>query len=166
MYKIIRYLAILILFFTTSCKKDFPVLGETAAKAMSNEWWVTLKVGTIDQLGHHYKLSTYNTSANTNEIWVDDLHNGYVSKNKAIADFNAMTFSATNASNEYYNPANPPAAPKTLTIANGKVLVGVGKSKTGNVTDSIYMEAEYSDDPGTKYVISGHARTRFDEDEY
>ncbi len=45
-------------------------------------------------------------------------------------------------------------------------MAGAGKTKSGNPVDSIYMEAVFSDDPGNKYVISGHQRTGFFEDEY
>lgn len=169
MYKTFRYSAILILLFTASCKKNLPTIGGTSAQEVANEWWVTLKIGDEDLLGTHVKLITSNTSGNNNEIWVDDLQNGYVFKSKAVADYNTLTFSATNSANEYFDPKdtiNPFPPPQTVTLENGKVLLKAGKSKAGNVTDSIYMEAKFSDDPTTTYIISGHARTRFIEDEY
>jgi hypothetical protein len=76
-----------------------------------------------------------------------------------------MSFTATNSANQYYN-ASPTTPPKTVTLNGGKVLAGAGKTRSGNPVDSIYIEAEFSDDPGTKYVISGHQRTGFFEDEY
>jgi hypothetical protein len=148
-------LAVLVL---SSCKKNLPDVGGTSAQKVANEWWVTFKQGSVDLIGTHVKISTYNTAANNNEIWVDDLTNTWQFKVKAQVDYSNLTFKATAAKNEYYNI--------TVDIANGKVLVGQGRSKTGNVTDSIYMEAKFSDDPGTVYTLSGHARTRFSEDEY
>jgi hypothetical protein len=150
-------LALLVL---TSCKKDLPDIGGTAAQKMANEWWVTLdQGGTQDFYGiGHFKIATYNTAANNDSIWVDDLGNGWDVKFKAAADFNNLSFSATNASNVYY--------PITINVTEGKILTKMGHSKTGNVTDSIHMKIEFSDDPGTIYEMNGHARTMFSEDEY
>ncbi len=170
MYKFIKYSFIIALIFTTSCKKNLPDIGGTTAQKVANEWWVTFTINGVDtfKLGH-VKIATYNTANNNNEIWTDDLQNGYVFKSKATVDYNALTFSAANSANEYFDPkdtTNPAPPPQTVTIENGKVLLGVGKSKAGNVADSIYMEAKFSDDPTTTYIISGHSRTRFIEDEY
>jgi len=51
-------------------------------------------------------------------------------------------------------------------ITNGKILIDAAKSKTGNVTDSIYMEVVFASQPDDTYVISGHKRTRWPEDDY
>lgn len=156
--------AAIILVSLGSCKKKLDDPGGTAAQKVAGEWFVTLTSGGADvfSLGH-FKMSTYNTSANNNQIWVDDLGNGYVFKVKSTVDNNNLTFSATNAPSEY---ANPPSAPESVTIKNGKVIPNGGHSKSGNVVDSIYMEAIFSDDPTTTYVMSGHFRTGFFEDEY
>lgn len=158
MYKIFKYSAILTLFFATSCKKNLPTIGGTASEKIANEWWVTLKANGEDLYGTHLKIATYNTSANNSEIWVDDYHNVWDFKVKAQADLNALTFNALGQKNEYYDI--------TVDLKNGKILPKAGLSKSGNVTDSIYMEAAFSDDSTTTYTISGHARTRFIEDEY
>ena len=142
----------------SACKKNLPDPGATSAVKMANEWWVTLKQGNSDLIGTHVKIATYNTSGNSDSIWVDDLENTWQFKVKAKANFDSLTFTTAQAQNEYYNI--------TVNLMNGKVFPGKGKSKTGNVTDSIYMQAEFSDDPGTIYTISGHARTRFAEDDY
>jgi hypothetical protein len=34
------------------------------------------------------------------------------------------------------------------------------------VTDSIYFEAEFSDDPGEIYQLAGYRRTRWHEDDH
>jgi hypothetical protein len=152
--------------FASSCTKK-PDVEYTAPYKFAGEWWVTLMVNGQDvyKLGH-VAFATFNTSANTNEIWVDDLKHGYGFKVKATTDPTTMGFTATNAANQYYNSATPAAFPKTVILNNGKVLEGAGKTRSGNVADSIYMEAEFVDDPGTKYIISGHQRTGFFEDEY
>jgi len=142
----------------SACKKNLPDPGATSAVKMANEWWVTLKRGNTDLIGTHVKIATYNTSSNADSIWVDDLENTWQFKVKAKANFDSLSFTTSQAQNEYYNI--------TVNLTNGKIFPNQGRSKTGNVTDSIYMQAEFSDDPGTIYTISGHARTRFSEDDY
>jgi hypothetical protein len=150
-------------------KKNLPDKGATNAEKVSNEWWVVLSQGGNDLIDPS-KISTYNTSLNPDSIWIDDLENIWPFKCKAKIDLANMTFSTANAGSlydikvsgsspaQYYRP--------TVTIANGKILSKAAKSLSGNTTDSIYMELEFSDDPGTKYVLAGHARTMFSEDEY
>jgi hypothetical protein len=152
----------------SSCKKDLPEVGGTSAQKLANEWWVKLTDGTGADIYHigYYKLATYNSASNSNEVWVDDLKEGYGFKVKANANFDNLTFAGATAANEYYNPARPTNFPQTVTITEGKVLQGAGHSKTGNVTDSIYMKVEFSDDPGTIYTVSGTARTKYLEDDY
>jgi hypothetical protein len=157
--KKIFLIPVMALFIFSSCKKNLPTVGGTATQSLANEWWVTFTVNGVDVYGlGHKKIVTYNTAANTNEIWVDDYQNLWQFKVKAQANLDSLTFHATAAPNEYYNI--------TVNLTNGKVFPGLGHSRTGNVTDSIYMQAEFSDDPGTIYTISGHARTRFAEDDY
>lgn len=152
---------ILLVSVLNSCKKNLPDVGATSAVSMANEWWAQLKLDGEDVYGGYYaKIATYNTAANSNEIWVDDFHGLYDFKVKATADFNNLTFSANQAESviDGYNIK--------VNITDGKIFPGLGHSKTGNVTDSIYMKVEFEDDPGTIYTIEGHARTRFAEDEY
>jgi hypothetical protein len=159
MYNKLSLFSLLAILVLSSCSKDLPDPGATNAVKMANEWWVTLTVDGADvyNLGHK-QIATYNTSANSDSIWVDDYENLWDFKCKALANYSDLTFSTTNAQNEYYDI--------TVNLKNGKIFPGMGVSKTGNVTDSIYMEAEFSDDPGTTYVISGHARTRWRDDDY
>jgi len=65
---------------------------------------------------------------------------------------------AEKIANEYY--------PITVNVTDGKILLNAGHSKSGNVVDSIHMQIEFSDDPGTIYEMNGGARTRFAEDDY
>jgi hypothetical protein len=150
-----------------SCTKTMNDPGGTGAEKLANEWWVTLTVDGVDVYGiGHFKMATYNTASNKDSLWVDDIKNGYGFKTKVGANFSNSTFGRMAATNLYFNPASPASFPQTVDLANGKVLAGAGRSRTGNVTDSIYMEVEFADDPGTKYVMSGHGRTAFAEDEY
>jgi len=168
MKKISIFSIIITVIAFSSCQKK-PDTGGTAAEKMANEWWVTLDQGsTKDVFGiGHFKIATYNGSANDNTMWVDDFENGWGFKIKTSADFNSLTFAATSgADNEYFLPSNPTRFPKTVKITEGKVIANAGHSKTGVLTDSIYFKVEFSDDPGTIYTMPGHARTRFAEDDY
>src|SRR5678816_4107034 len=78
------------IFLLCSCeKKNLPDVGSTAAEKMANEWWVTLdQGGTQDVFGiGHFKIATYNTSANDDSIWIDDFQSGWQVKFKARADY-------------------------------------------------------------------------------
>src|SRR5678815_482714 len=143
-----------------SCGKNLPDVGATAAQKIANEWWVTLdEGGRVDPFGiGHFKIATYNTSANDDSIWVDDLGRGWNVKFKARADFSNLTFAAGNSSNLYY--------PITVNLNDGKVLLDAGHTRSGNLADSIHMKLEFSDDPGVVYEMNGVARTRFAEDDY
>jgi hypothetical protein len=154
---VMRNIKMIILVFGAACmwacSKDLPDAGGTEAKALANEWWVK-----INDTGSFVKVSTYNTSLNADSMWVDDLESLSVFKCKAKIDVSSLTFSTSNSNNAY--------STNTVSITNGKILKNAGVSKTGNVTDSIYMEVEFSDAPGIKNKIAGSARTRWDEDDY
>src|SRR5450432_2221299 len=99
----------------TSCQK-VPPAGATSAVKVANEWWVTLdSVGIPDYYGiGHARILTYNTSANDNNIWVDDNKQTYGFKIQAAADYTNLTFASTAlASNEYFVPGSS-AFPETV----------------------------------------------------
>jgi len=153
------FIAIFIItLISLSCKKDFKP-GETAAVKTANGWWVTFTLDGADVYGlGTFFINTYNTSANDDSLWVDDLGHSWQFKCKAKVDYSNLTFATTNAQNQYYNI--------TVNLTEGKILTKAGHSKSGNVTDSIYFKANFSDDPSNTYVISGTARTGFIEDDY
>jgi hypothetical protein len=160
MKKLFVIIAIAVVAFSACSKK--PDIGGTAAERMANEWWALIKLdgNNLFPPGHYAHIATYNTAANANELWVDDMGGIWDFKVKAAADFNALTFSANQAVSVV------PGYDIKVNITGGKVILNGGHSKTGNVTDSIYMKVEFEDDPGTIYTIEGHARTRFAEDDY
>lgn len=159
--KKILVLIVMTLAIFSSCSKK-PEIKGTAAETMANEWWAELKLDgdNVYGPGAFAKIATYNTSTNTNEIWVDDMHGLWDFKVKTTADFNALTFSANQAISVISGYEI------TVNVTDGKIFPDQGHSKTGNLTDSIYMKVEFEDDPGTIYTIEGHARTRFSEDDY
>jgi Lipid-binding putative hydrolase len=159
MNRILKISAIVLL-FSISCTKKLENPGATATVAMSNEWWVTLTLGGVDQLGKHVLFSTYNTSQNVaDSLWLDDLQNGYQFKCKVLASPKNLTFTTDSSQNQYYDIR--------VHIANGKIIPNGGMGKTtGSIVDSIYMEASFGDDPGDTFIISGVARSRWAQDDY
>jgi Lipid-binding putative hydrolase len=160
MRKIILAISSVVLISNFSCKKANLDPGTTIANKAAGGWWVTFTQGGTDVFGlGTFFLDTYNTAANGDSIWVDDLGHSWNFKVKAKIDYTSLSFATANAQNSYYN--------SQVTILNGKVLPKAGHSRTGNITDSIYFQAQFSDDPsGATYVISGTLRTGFIEDDY
>jgi hypothetical protein len=154
-----------------SCQEDLEP-GGTKAQDMAGEWWVTYQIQSSPNVfedvgGGYYKLMTYNTASDTEEIWIDDLAHFGPFKIKSPAQTSDLTFSATGATSVVPYDEDDDGNPLFLgiTLNNGKVLTGEGLSISGVKTDSIYMEVEFDVDPGTIYYVSGHRRTGFLEDE-
>jgi hypothetical protein len=151
-----------------SCKRTLPDNGKTAVVNMANGWWVTYSVQGTPLLATPVFFSTYNTSENTTDsLWIDDLGNFWDFKGKVASDYTHLTFSNNACVNTYYDD--------TAQIANGKILLKAGHSRTGVLTDSIYFEIKFSDDEDANgnpapylntYVVSGTARTGIIADDY
>jgi hypothetical protein len=111
------------IFTLISCQK-IKDPGATSAVKMANEWWAELKLDGDNAYGPGVfaKIATYNTSENTNEMWVDDMHGLWDFKVKATADFTNLTFSANQAVSviDGYNIK--------VNITDGKVLPSLGHS--------------------------------------
>ncbi len=137
---------------------DEPLEMTTPGK-LAGEWFVTMKENGTDVGNGYKKIMTFNTADNSANMWIDDARKFRSFKSKVSVDVNAMTFSGQASDNLYQ-------ADRKVTVTNGKVFPNGGRSKTGNTVDSIYFEASFSDDPGHKYVISGHMRSGFAEDVY
>lgn len=158
MYKKFIFIAI-VLFTIVSCEKAFDP-GATKTVKMSNEWWVNYYVNGVDQY-KTVKLSTYNTAANNDSIWIDDFGTFWDVKFRAKINTDSLTFHATNAANNYYT--------STVTVTKGKIMPKAAHSPSGVVTDSIYFKIQYSDDTtpfGTTYEVKGYARTAWAEDDH
>jgi Lipid-binding putative hydrolase len=144
-----------------ACRKEHDDdAGATNTAAMAGEWWVQIKVNNALVAPDFFKVLTYNTAENVaTKMWIDDQEHIWPFKLKIDVDPAAKSFSAANATSEYTSI--------TVKLANGKMLDKVSKGPVSNaVTDSIYFEAEFSDDPGTTYQFSGYKRTRWPEDDH
>jgi hypothetical protein len=137
---------------------DDPDVGGTATQAVAGEWFTTFNVSG-ESGGAYHLLTTSNTAANsTTEFLINDNAETWDYKVKTPLNLDAKTFGGSALPNLSYDI--------TVNIANGKILPGAATSTGGNVTDSIYFEAEFSDDPGVIYQVAGYRRTGFLEDEH
>src|ERR1700741_198714 len=123
--KVITYLLIVLIAITafTSCKKDY-VVGQTNATTVANGWWVLVTQGGADVGFGEQFFATYNTSANSDSIWLDDLGNGLGFKCKVPVNFSTMTFSADSAlsseNGEHFDIFGDSTS--YVTVIGGKVL--------------------------------------------
>jgi Lipid-binding putative hydrolase len=144
-----------------ACKKEKDTsAGGTATQALAGEFWVQIKQGNTPLIPDYFKIVTYNTAEDiATSMWIDDQEHLWPFKVKISVDPVAKTFAAANAQSSYGNI--------TVKINNGKILEKVTKGPVSNVvTDSIYFEAEFSDDPGEVYQLAGYRRTRWPEDDH
>lgn len=155
------FIAVSVLLLVTGCRKEKDTdAGATATKDMAGAWWVQIKVDNVPLVPNYFKIITYNTSENlATKMWIDDQEGLWPFKFKIDVDPVAKTFSATDATSTYTTI--------TVKLANGKILDKITKGPvTQTVTDSIYFEAEFSDDPGTTYQLAGYRRTGWPEDDH
>lgn len=139
--------------------------GGTAVQDMAGDWFVHLLADDgsgnlidIYNIGY-FRLSTYNTAADvSNELFLDD-HGLWPMKSVVNVNIDSKTFSGNALPNEYSETI-------TSDISNGFILPDAAITTGGNVSDSIYFQVDYSDDPGTTYFIAGYKRTGFSADEH
>lgn len=157
MKKFIFYIAVLSL-IVTSCdlKEDYEVEKSKVVDA-AGQWYV--KYSTDGYESDYILLNTFNTSADDGkEFWITDNDEWWHYKVKCPINVSNLTFSGEDLANESYDIK--------IQVTNGKVLKNAGKSTSGVVTDSIYFELEFEDDPGTIYQAAGVRRTGYLEDEH
>ncbi len=109
-----------------------------------------------------FAMRTYNTSSNTKDtVWVKLGASSAAYKfgllGKSSCNPTAATFSVAGGNNLVYS--------KSFTILEGKVLLGKAKVPSKSVCDSIYVRFTTANDPTKIYVVKGHRRTGFLEDE-
>ncbi|MEN2489736.1 lipid-binding protein [Flavobacterium sp. B11] len=133
--------------------------GGTSVESMSGDWFITLTDSDGKLVVANAIHETYNTAANDNTMWIDDVKHGYWIKCKVTVDVKAGTFTATSADNLLDG--------SKVTITNGKIEKGAATSKGGHKVDKISFRAHFDYDPaGYDILYEGHKRTGFYEDEY
>ncbi len=132
-------------FALSSCMKD-PDIWDSSVKELAGDWFVRTYSADGDLVEDYKKLYTYNTADDNGEMWVN-LKGVIKLGSTTKVNSSGMTFSGDDV----------------YSISDGEVFNGKGVSKTGNTTDSIYMQVVKE---GTTYVVSGHRKTGFPEDNY
>ena len=159
MKKNIIYTLILFAFAFSSCRKDTIDAGGTAVQDVAGEWWTQVDDGS--GFGSDYfRLSTYNTAANTaDKMFIDDGNGFYGMKGVVNVDAKARTFSVTDADELYYGVK--------MTVTDGKIVKdGIKAPGSGVTTDLITLTVTFSDSPGVAYKLMGYRRTKFLEDDH
>ena len=158
--KAISVLTIVATCFVACVKERDNDAGGTVTENLAGEWWVQIKQNNVAVVPNWFKILTYNTADNVaTKMWLDDFEHIWPFKFKIDVDPVAKTFAAANATSTYTNI--------TVKLANGKILEDITKGPVSKaVTDSIYFEAEFSDDPGEVYQFTGYKRTRWPEDDH
>lgn len=132
-----------LVFLGISCQKvDYDQKFSTT-HPISGDWTITVKLDTVSYGPYFMKI--YNTSFSKDSVWIDDNNLFWHLQAKSKVDMTNLTFSAVNS-------INIPGK-DSVTFANGKVI---GK-------DSIYFEAEFTDEPGNIYKFSGHRKVSYEE---
>lgn len=151
--KKIRCLFVAMVFMAsfTSCDNDtLADESNIALEEMRGKWVVDMTWDGSPQGTN--TISTYNSSDNgTDAMWIDDLEHSWGLKTKVNVDFNALSFSGNDLDELYYGV--------TVTITGGQIIKNGATTPTGDVVDSIYFEAEFSDIPGEIWVYSGYKST-------
>lgn len=147
-----------------SCDDDDAVADASGIviEDVTGDWWVIALEpdGETPAYGGDYvRFSTYATSANDYNFWLDDHDNWMEIKSKATLDPATLTFSSEPNTPELYTDG-------TVTVTNGKFTKDSFTTPgSGTVVDEIMFEAEFDWDPGTVYVFKGYKRTGKPEDE-
>lgn len=141
--------------------QEYPVI-ETETINFSGDWYIIgyLDDGSIAGGGDYNLFSTYNTTSNDENFWINDYGAffGIETVVQVQSNSGSLTFAGIPNSDELITGG-------TVTVSNGKILKDQGRSTTNRVTDSIYFEVEFDWDPGIIYTFGGHKRTGFLEDE-
>lgn len=147
--------------------------GQTNLQKATGQFWVMLYADGDEQYPSPFHLSTVNTAADKDSIWIDQLVNGLIAfQLRAGVNIQNMTFaSTTNTENLYFTSkedwvtnANT-YVPEGATITEGKIMHKAAHSTTGVVTDSIYFKIKFSDDP-TTYEMKGTGTTNWPDDDF
>ena len=144
----------------SSCQKEEEISG-TSVEAMAGQWFLKLSEDSGKTYNDdYYHISTFNTAANSStEMWLDDHGEFYEFKGKVAVNLATLTLGGKDSiNNEYYDVK--------YVIKNGKVIKNGAKAPGSKaLTDSLYFQVEFADDPGTAYTLAGYKKTGFLEDE-
>ena len=179
MKKHFNVLAIAAVLLIASCKKEDYKAPQSGVVGMSGTWWTEVYYdgdqdgaitnlddpSAVDFLIISYSdlgepaLVTSNTASNSGDsILMDDILDLWPFKAKFPVDYSSLTMKPSTGN------ANLKIDGESISVITGKVLKGAATTLSGGKTDSIFVEFEFTDDPGNYYVFSGHKNTGFPED--
>jgi hypothetical protein len=150
----------------SACQEEYEV-PMIMGNELAGEWYVTYKVGGVDIYGVGYStmLTTTTADASTEndagEILVTDLGHFWDYKAKTPSNTAGLSFGSPDSTMNLVD-----GYPIMMVVRSGKIFTDGGRSKTGVVADSIWMEMGFEDDSATVFEVSGHRRTGFLEDDY
>lgn len=164
MKKILTLFAFVGALLFTSCGTE--EVFYTDVVELAGEWKVT--VDEVDASGNVLEedlvgtinLLTYNTVANTNEMWIDDLKKFWSTKVKVQVNLENSTFSCNGYTDEYCKGTE---YEYQATITDGRINYDGTKSPLGHVVDEIVFTIQFSDAPGEYYRFHGYRRTGFNQ---
>jgi hypothetical protein len=146
----------------TSCDEVGEInVGGTSTEQMAGDWWVVAleEDGVTPAYGGGYvHFTTYNTSSNDGNMWLDDNGEFMEIKTKVMTNTSNKTFSGEEAAEELITGG-------TVTVTEGSITEGSYTTTSNSKVDEIMFKAEFDWEPGTVFIFKGHRRTGFAEDE-
>jgi hypothetical protein len=169
------FIALALILSIASCQKEYKA-PESKTVSMSGRWWTELYfdeaqdgipvedglIYTYADFGS-YGIVTSNSASNTDTVIIDDHEGSWPFRAKAPVSIENLKFlpsTVLNINEDYLGTG------ETVKIIDGKILKGAARSKSGAVADSIFLEFEFSDDPGSYYIYTGHRDSGQPEDHY
>lgn len=157
------FLGLLVLGFV-ACKKEQPAIEYSPIFPISGEWHTHVfnEDGTSASASL-FALSTYNTADNLSDVAWFKLSSsaqpfGVLAKVKV--DVPNKTFVA----GEYKNTLPVPANSTSITLIEGKIMLNASIQPSKVVADSIYVKYKTAVN-GKIYIVKGHRRTQWPEDQ-
>ncbi|UIR56528.1 hypothetical protein LZQ00_01600 [Sphingobacterium sp. SRCM116780] len=174
MKHIFKYFLGLLVLGIVSCKKDQPEVEHSPIYPISGEWHTHIfnedgtNVTTLNPAtGKSFSfsiatLSTYNTANNDSDIaWMKFSNATYPFG--MLIKVNVDVPSVTIKGGEYVNTLN--VKNKSINIIDTKILQAASKQPSQVMADSIVVKYKAGVD-GKTYLIKGHRRTQWPEDQY
>lgn len=146
------FLCVVVAIFFVSCEQveSVPDASDIVIQDITGTWVVDMTYDG-DDAGTN-TISIYNSSTNdTSSMWLDDQEHSWGLKAKVPLNYEALTFEGSNLDELYYEV--------TVNITKGVIVKNGATTPSGEVVDSIYFEAEFSDIPGEIWVYSGYKST-------
>lgn len=146
-----------------SCKKEQPAVEYSPIFPISGEWHIHV-FENGEPIGGIFTLRTYNTTDNLSDIaWfrLATVAQPFGILAKVKVDVPNKSF----IGGTYRNTLAVPPDKTGVEIMEGKVLLNASTQPSSAVADSIYVKYKTSVD-GNTYIVKGHRRTGWPEDQY